>query len=109
MTAPGPDALARNVVAADGAAPPAGWPDAEVVVVDEAVLVDPGPVVGRLHELWSTRRRAVIALRVDTVRCRPPATWAAVPGALETTFTPWRNPLQHRVHIGTTEERAEKG
>lgn len=97
MTAPGPDALARNVVVTDGTAPPSGWPDAEVVVVDEAVLVDPGPVVGRLHELWSTRRRAVIDLRVDPARFRHPETWAEVPWALDPTFEPWLDRLHHLV------------
>lgn len=97
MTAPGPDALARNVVVADGAAPPAPWAGAEAVVVDEDVLVDPGPAVERLHALWAGRQRAVIDLRVDPVRFRRPESWAVAPWELTTAFEPWLDRLHFLV------------
>ena len=72
MTAPGPDALARHVVVADGAAPPACVGAAEVVVVDEATLADPARWSGGCTRLWSGGSAAVVDLRVDPVRFRRP-------------------------------------
>ncbi len=97
MTAPGPDALARNVVVAAGAVAPAAWAGAEVVVVDEAALADPGPVVRRLHALWAGRRRAVIELGVDPVLFRRPETWRVVPWDLAPSFEPWLDRLHFLV------------
>ena len=57
MTAPGPPVLGRGVVVADGAAPPAPWADAPVIVVDDEVLARPAAAVTTLHEAWAARRR----------------------------------------------------
>ena len=97
VTAPGPDALARHVVVADGAVPPSAWAGSDVVVVDEDVLADPGPTVRRLHDLWAARRRAVIDLRVDPVRFRRPEVWSEVPWALSPDFEPWLDRLHFLV------------
>jgi ATP-dependent DNA helicase UvrD/PcrA len=106
MTAPGPDALARNVVVADGAAPPAAWVGAEVVVVDEVTLAAPGEVVQRLHVLWATRRRAVVDLRVDPVRFRRPETWSEDPWQLDPDFEPWTDRLHFLVWHNSYDARS---
>ncbi|HRE02173.1 MAG TPA: hypothetical protein PLV68_12795, partial [Ilumatobacteraceae bacterium] len=63
--APGPDALARNlVVASPDAVVPAPWTNAERVVVDDAVLAGPEPVVARLTALAAAGTRTVIELAV---------------------------------------------
>ena len=69
---PGPAALGRGVLV------PAGhrlhakcrqWPR---VVIDEAVLANPGPVADRLHEHWLRRRPCVVVLAVDAASLRAP-------------------------------------
>ena len=66
--AAGPDVLGRTLVVAAGAPVPAPWAQAERVVVDDAVLADPRPVVEHLQQLWSSRRRYVVDLRTDLAR-----------------------------------------
>jgi len=105
VTAPGPDVLGRGVVVADGAPPPPPWSGAPVVVVDEAVLSDPGPVVQRLHAAWAGRERVVVDLRVDPVRFRAPASYPQVPWRLAPTFEPWLDRLHHLVWHNTYDAR----
>jgi len=95
VNAPGPDALGRGVVVADGAVPPAAWAGAPVVVVDESVLADPGPTVQRLHAAWAGRERVVVDLHVDPVRFREPVSHREVPWRLVPTFEPWLDRLHH--------------
>ncbi len=76
----------RGLVVADGAVPLAPWADDPVVVVDEAVVTAPGPVVDRLHEAWATRTPVVIDLQVDPVRFRVPAEHHVVPWQLAPDF-----------------------
>ncbi len=97
MTAPGPDALARNVVVADGAAPPAAWDDVPVLVIDEEVLARPEAAVTRLHAAWAGRQRLVIDLHVDPVRFRRPESFPDVPWELDPSFEPWLDRLHFLV------------
>lgn len=76
MAGPGP--LGRSVVVEAGQPVPAGWIDAPVVRVDEAVLAAPAAVVAELHAAWAERRPVVVELGVDPGRFREPA---SVPGA----------------------------
>jgi DNA helicase-2/ATP-dependent DNA helicase PcrA len=93
----GPDQLARGVVVAGGATPPAPWAGIPVVVVDEDVLAQPGAVVERLHAAWAGRERVVVDLRVDPVRFRRPVSHTDVPWELSPTFEPWLDRLHFLV------------
>jgi DNA helicase-2/ATP-dependent DNA helicase PcrA len=106
MTSPGPEALARNVVVVDGAPAPAPWSGAEVVVVDEAALAAPGPVVQRLHALWAERQRVVIDLRVDPIRFRRPESWTRDPWELSPSFEPWLDRLHFLVWHNSYDARS---
>jgi len=106
VTAPGPDALGRGVVVADGVAPPPAWSAAPVVVVDDAVLADPGPTVRRLHEAWASRERVVVDLRVDPLRFRRPVSYPDVPWELLPTFEPWLDRLHFLVWANTYDARS---
>src|SRR3984957_6118143 len=85
MTWPGPPALGRGVVVAERAVPDP-WETAEVVVVGEDELADPGPTVVRLHHAWAARRPGAVVLHVDAARFRqpgrPPPRPLAAPGGL---------------------------
>jgi len=105
VTAPGPDVLGRGVVVADGAPPPPPWSGAPVVVVDEAVLSDPGPVVQRLHAAWAGRERVVVDLCVDPVRFRVPVSYTGEPWELAPTFEPWLDRLHHLVWANSYDAR----
>lgn len=63
--AAGPDVMGRTLVVSAGAPVPAPWAEAERVVVDDAVLADPRPVVEHLQAMWSSRRRYVVDLRSE--------------------------------------------
>ena len=61
---PGPAALGRGVIVESGAPAPEPWADTARVVVDDAVLANPGETVDQLHALWATRTPVVVDLRV---------------------------------------------
>ncbi len=69
---PGPAALGRGVVVGAGQAAPDGWSDAPRVVVDDAALADPGPLVRALHTAWLDRTPVVVELQVDPQVFRRP-------------------------------------
>lgn len=69
---PEPGPLGRSVVVVGGTAAPEAWSEADWVVIDEAALAGPGPVVGRLHDAWARREPLVIDLHVDPARFRRP-------------------------------------
>jgi phosphohistidine phosphatase SixA len=56
------------------------------VVIDEAVLSDPGPTVATLHAAWLRRRPVVIELAVESERFRAPETWHVEPWTLDARF-----------------------
>ncbi|MEA2828049.1 MAG: ATP-dependent helicase UvrD/PcrA, partial [Actinomycetota bacterium] len=86
VTAPGPSALGRGVVVMADGEIPAPWAGAAVVVVDEAALADPGPLVAELHAAWAARRPVVVGLAVDPARFRQPESWAVEPWTLGPDF-----------------------
>lgn len=108
MTSGGPDALGRGVVVADGAAPPAPWAGAPVVVVDDDVLARPEQVVAELHDAWARRRRVVVDLRVDPVRFRRPVEHHDVPWELTPTFEPWLDRLHFLVWHNSYDARGDE-
>jgi DNA helicase II / ATP-dependent DNA helicase PcrA len=109
MTTPaGPDALGRGVVVAGGAAPPAPWSGAPVVVVDDDVLVRPEAAVTTLHEAWASRQRVVVDLRVDPVRFRRPLSYPDVPWELAPTFEPWLDRLHFLVWHNSYDARTDE-
>ncbi len=61
---PGPDELGRGVVVDAGGTVPTPWRDAERVVIDAAVVADPGPTVAVLQDHAAARSRVVIELAV---------------------------------------------
>ena len=85
MAVPGPVALGRGVIVAHGAPAPTGWADAPRLVIDDAVLAEPGPVADELHRAWRTRTPVVVDLHVDPARFRAPGSstaplWELGPG-----------------------------
>jgi hypothetical protein len=83
MPGPGPDALGRGVVIANGVTSggevPSAWADVPTHDVDEAVLAHPEQTVRALHQAWSRRRPVVVGLAVDPARLRSPASWTVEP------------------------------
>jgi DNA helicase-2/ATP-dependent DNA helicase PcrA len=72
MTPDPPPELGRGVVVLPGAEPPEHWASSPRVIVDDASLLDPGPVVEELAGSWSTRRPVVIELHADPAALRQP-------------------------------------
>ncbi|MGK2929059.1 MAG: UvrD-helicase domain-containing protein [Acidimicrobiales bacterium] len=97
MTPPGPLQLGRGIVVVDGAAAPSPWADAPVVVIDDAVVVEPRAVVEQLHAAWASRSARVVDLRVDPVVFRRPAVHTAVPWELSPDFELWHDRLHFLV------------
>ena len=105
MPVPGPAALGRGVVITEGAALPAPWVAAPVVVVDDDVLRDPGAVVGRLHGHWIRREPVVIELAVDPARFRTPQSVSVEPWRLGPASEPWFDRLHALVWANTYDAR----
>jgi DNA helicase-2/ATP-dependent DNA helicase PcrA len=108
MQPSGPDQLARGVVVAGGAEPPAPWAGAPVVVVDDEVLARPAAAVERLHAAWAGRQRVVVDLRVDPVRFRRPESHTDVPWELAPTFEPWLDRLHFLVWHNSYDARGDE-
>jgi len=85
VNAPAP--LGRSVVIAPDAPVPEPWSGAPVVVIDAAVVEDPGAVVDRLHRAWVDRESIVVELGVDPAVLRSPETDAGPPFEAGPTFT----------------------
>ncbi|HWG74898.1 MAG TPA: ATP-dependent DNA helicase UvrD2 [Acidimicrobiales bacterium] len=106
MGAPGPAALGRGVVVSAGQAPPGPWRDAPVIAVDDDALASPAGVVAALHEAWSQRYPAVIALGVDPARFRPPPQIEVEVWTLDAGFEVWDDRLQFLVWANTYDARS---
>jgi DNA helicase-2/ATP-dependent DNA helicase PcrA len=72
MISEGPVELGRGVVVLPGHQPPVAWKSCPRVVVGDAALRDPGPVVADLHRYWIERRPAVVELGLDPTALRAP-------------------------------------
>ncbi len=72
MISEGPIELGRGVVVLPGHRSPEAWDSCPRVVVGDAALRDPGPVVEDLHRYWIDRRPAVVELGVDPAALRAP-------------------------------------
>jgi DNA helicase-2/ATP-dependent DNA helicase PcrA len=72
MTSHGTVELGRGVVVLPGDAPPLTWSSCPRVVIDQAALENPGPVVEELHGFWFHRRPVVVELGVDPAALRAP-------------------------------------
>ncbi len=81
----GPIELARGVVISAGSRVPAPWQDAERIVIDQRVIVDPEDTVRNLMDLAEARRPVVIELAVPFSE-PPRSTEAAAPYTLGPRF-----------------------
>jgi len=86
MTIPGPPSLGRGVVMRPGAPVPSPWAHCPRILVGEAELALPGPVIDQLHQAWTTRRAVVVELGVDDTTLRTPELWSGEPYLLDPTF-----------------------
>src|SRR5687767_986545 len=102
---PGPATLGRGVVVRRGDPVPDPWAGAPVVVVDEAALADPGPVVTALHDAWTSRRPVVVTLEVDADRFRPPVSVTDEPWRVGARFEVWLDRLHFLVWANTYDAR----
>ena len=109
MSEPAPPALGRGVIVDRGDPVPRPWASAPVVVVDEAALEDPGPVVTALHAAWSARRPVVVSLGLETDRFRPPISVAADPWRLGARFELWLDRLHFLVWANNYDARGGIG
>ena len=100
-------ALGRGVVVMADGEIPAAWAGATVVVVDEAAVADPGPVVAELHEAWAARRPVVVALAVDPAEFREPESWAVEPWTLGPGFEAHLDRLHFLVWANNYDARAD--
>lgn len=106
MSAPGPPELGRSVIVPAGAAAPQGWAGAPRVVVDEAALGAPGPVVGALHSAWVERRPVVIEMAVDAARFRPPRSFDGPLWELGAGLQDWEDRLHFLVWANSYDAQA---
>ena len=74
-----PPALGRGVIINAGAQPPQEWADAPRVVINDAAVVSPGPVVAQLHAAWIARQPIVIELVADAATFREPRSYRLEP------------------------------
>ncbi len=81
-----PEVLGRSVVIESGASVPDPWDGASLVLIDEAVLIDPEATIDRLHRAWSGRERVVIELGVDPSDLRTPEIESRDPHEVGATF-----------------------
>lgn len=105
MSVPGPSALGRGVVVGHGDPVPSAWSGAPAVVVDGTALVDPGPVVGALHEAWAARRPVVVSLGVDAEQFRTPVPVTEEPWCVGPRFELWFDRLHFLVWANTYDAR----
>jgi DNA helicase-2/ATP-dependent DNA helicase PcrA len=102
-----PASLGRSVVVDAGHDAPALWAGCPRVEIDANTLDDPGPVVERLHEAWSSRTPVVISLGVDPARFRSPRSVVAEPWTLGARFELWEDRLQFLVWANSYDARGD--
>ena len=105
MAFPGPPELGRGVVVGPGQEAPAAWAASRRIVVDDAALGSPAPVVGALHSAWARREGVVVELACDPTRLRVPETCTAPVWSLTPSFELWRERLQFLVWANTYDAR----
>ena len=101
-----PATLGRSVVIAPDAPIPKPWSGAPVVVIDAAVVEDPGATVDRLHRAWVSREPIVIELAVDPAVLRSSETETRPPFEVGPTFTFPLERLHFLVWANTYDARA---
>ena len=106
MPVPGPASLGRGVVILDGASVPAPWTALPLIRIDDDVLRDPAVTVGVLHDAWTSRRPAVVALAIDPVRFREPEAFPVEPWTLSPRFEAWLDRLHFLVWANTYDARS---
>jgi DNA helicase-2/ATP-dependent DNA helicase PcrA len=84
---------------------PAPWNGREEIVVDEAALERPAPVVASLHRAWAERVPTVIRLLVDPACFRAPQSWTVEPTALPAGFELWEERLHFLVWANSYDAR----
>jgi DNA helicase-2/ATP-dependent DNA helicase PcrA len=99
------DALGRGIVIPAGAAVPPAFEGAPVVVIDDDVVGDPGPVVAQLHERWLRRLPVVVELRVAAGAIREPETDRREPWQVGAAHEFTRERLQHLVWANNWDAR----
>ena len=105
MSVPGPAALGRGVIVADGSPAPVAWGDAVRVVVDDDVLRAPAAAVAQLHGLWAARTAVVVDLRVPVEMLRASETDERAPHALTPAFEFARERLYFLVRANNYDAR----
>jgi DNA helicase-2/ATP-dependent DNA helicase PcrA len=103
---PGPAALGRGVVVGAAQPAPDAWSDAPRVVVDDAALAEPGPLVRALHTAWLDRTPVVVELQVDPQRFRRPESVVVEPCELGPDHELWLDRLHFLVWANTYDARA---
>ena len=107
MVPPVPSALGRGVVVGAGQPVPPAWAGVPVVVVDEAGLDEPAPVVTALHDAWMSRRPVAVTLAVDPARFREPVSHpVAEPWRLDPGLELWLDRLHFLVWANTYDARS---
>jgi DNA helicase-2/ATP-dependent DNA helicase PcrA len=72
MTSKPPVQLGRGVVVLPGMDAPGGWESCPRIVIGDASLDDPGPVVEELHGYWFDRQPVLVELGADPALLRAP-------------------------------------
>ena len=103
---PGPAALGRGVVVGAAQPAPDAWSAAPRVVVDDAALADPGPLVRALHTAWLDRTPVVVELQVDPQGFRRPESVVVEPCELGPDHELWLDRLHFLVWANTYDARA---
>lgn len=103
--APPPAVLGRGVVVGPEDPVPPAWSGAEEVVLDESVLVAPGPTVELLHARWAARTPVVLRALVDPARFRAPQSETVEPWQLRPDHEVWWDRLHFLVWANNYDAR----
>ena len=90
---------------APGGPVPGAWADAPRIAVGPGDLVDPGPVVDRLHRAWLERRPVVVELGADPAGLRRPERYDGPVYALTPGYTFARDRLQFLIWANAYDAR----
>jgi DNA helicase II / ATP-dependent DNA helicase PcrA len=97
--------LGRGVIVPAGVDPGPRWAQAERLVVDDAVLAEPGPAVLVAHDAWRTRRPLVVELACDRAALREPQVLDLEPYRLEPSASLGRDDLYQLIRATCYEWR----